>query len=259
MSTSNLPRRCETALFIDFDGTLVDIAHTPNAVDLPKGAGVLLADVKRALGGATAIITGRPIVEIDRLVGVVDIPIAGVHGAQVRMSAAGPLLDLAEAIEPDAIKALHRAAAPFDRVWVEEKGPAVAVHYRAAAPEAIGPLEGKLAEALSGYRDRLIVNRGRKVFEIVPLSMSKGRALAAFMREAPFLGRRPIMIGDDHSDESAMEAARQLGGEGMRVAGEHFPREDAEFHSPAAVRAWLNALANANEGRTHEIAAGEGA
>lgn len=237
------PHRGRAALFLDFDGTLIDIAPTPGTVEVPNGLGALLLKIKQALGGAVAIISGRPISEIDHLIGAIDVAIVGVHGAEVRIRVDDPIRSEVPPAPPQAITELRAAAAAFEGVWIEEKGSALAIHYRAAAPEIVGALERRLSGVLDPYSDHLIVSPGRKVFEVVPRTMSKGVALAAMMRRPAFAGRVPIMVGDDHSDESAMTSAERLGGYGLRVAGEHFPRDSATFRDPAAVRAWLNAFA----------------
>ena len=240
-SSSATPPSCDgAAVFLDFDGTLVEIAPAPTSIAVPPGLELLLRRLMKAVGGAAAIITGRPIADIDRLVGALDLPVAGVHGSQVRLSSRARVQSNAPPVPTEAVKALVAVATPFEGAWVEEKGAAVAVHYRAAAPAVVADLERRLNEVLRPYADRMIMSPGRKVFEVVPAAMSKGAALETLMREPAFRGRRPIMIGDDRSDEPAMAMAERLGGVGLRVAGEHFPADGAAFRDPSEVRAWLN-------------------
>jgi trehalose 6-phosphate phosphatase len=125
---------------------------------------------------------------------------------------------------------------------VETKRASVALHYR-QAPVLVSQLEAALLRILAEAPDHLILARGRQVLEIVPRHVSKGAALETIMGLPAFAGRRPIMIGDDIPDLSALEVADRLGGRGLKVAGEQFARTEAQFSGPAEVRAWLTCLA----------------
>jgi trehalose 6-phosphate phosphatase len=126
-------------------------------------------------------------------------------------------------------------------VVIESKPASIALHYR-LAPDAEARIETALRRILEDGPDHLILCRGRKVFEIVPAHVSKGAALETLMALPDFRGRRPVMVGDDISDETAFVAVEQLGGCGLKVAGEHFSRAEAFFSGPADVRAWLATL-----------------
>jgi trehalose 6-phosphate phosphatase len=230
-----------TALFLDFDGTLVGIAATPSVVRVPSDLGRLLERASAALGGALAIISGRPIAAIDAMTAPLRLPAAGVHGAELRMEPGSPIVAAAPRIAPELVQAVRAAVGDRKGLLVEEKTYSVAVHYR-LAPDERPRIEAALRELLHESADDVVLKRGRKIVEVTPRMATKGGALLAFMREPPFAGRRPIMVGDDLTDESAMAAARGLGGGGLKVAGEHFPAEDADFADPTAVRAWLKSL-----------------
>jgi trehalose 6-phosphate phosphatase len=219
------------ALFLDLDGTLLEIAPTPELVVVPPGLPDLLTNVHGQLGGAVAIVTGRPIGVIDRLLAPFYASAAGEHGVALRYQD-GTVEEMPKGLAvPDTWRdALKAAAERWPGVLVEPKPHGVAVHYR-LVPER-GNDVWRLVRALVPQDHpwfRLIP--AREAVEIGPRAASKGHAVERLMAQAPFRGRRPIFVGDDFTDEAGMEAARQFGGEGLRVA-EVFGGE------PAAVRAW---------------------
>jgi trehalose 6-phosphate phosphatase len=233
------PAAC--ALFLDLDGTLIDIALTPQGVLIPDGLASLLAELTRTLDGALAIVTGRPIADVDRFLAPLAPVAAGVHGAELRTTPRGEITLTAAPIDPALVAAVSTLAATEAGVVVETKRASVAVHYR-LAPSAEAKIEAALQQLLDDGPDHLILCRGRKVFEIVPRHVSKGAALETLLALPTFLGRRPVMIGDDTSDLSAFAAAARHGGYGLKVAGEHFNGTEAFFSGPAAVRGWLATL-----------------
>lgn len=230
------------ALFIDLDGTLIDIAPSPDEVVIAAGLPSLLARVTQQLDGAFAVLTGRPIADVDRFLAPLLPLAAGVHGAEVRSMIGAAVERRAEPVEAHIVKAVRGVAEREPGAIVELKPASIAVHYR-LAPRSEAKIEEALRRILADGLDHLILCRGRKVLEIVPRHVSKGAALEAFMALPPFHGRRPIMIGDDISDLSAMDAAVRLGGRGLKVAGEQFSAAESDFSSPATVRAWLAAQA----------------
>jgi trehalose 6-phosphate phosphatase len=230
------------ALFLDLDGTLLEIAPTPELVVVPLGLPDLLTNVHGELGGAVAIVTGRPIGVIDRLLAPFYASAAGEHGVALRYQD-GTVEEMPKGLAvPDTWRdALKAAAERWPGVLVEPKPHGVAVHYR-LVPER-GNDVWRLVRALVPQDHpwfRLIP--AREAVEIGPRAASKGHAVERLMAKAPFQGRRPIFVGDDFTDEAGMEAARQFGGEGLRVA-EVFGGE------PAAVRAWLRRGAELMGGR----------
>ena len=229
------------ALFLDFDGTLVDMAATPGGVWPEPGLVELLQKLAQNLDGALAIVTGRPLSDIDRLLAPTLLRGAGVHGAEVRDEAGGPVREAAPPLREDFVDAVRRLEEIAPGVLVERKNAAIAVHYRLA--ETMGPeVERRLRALLSEAGEALDLRPGRMLVEAVPHTVSKGEALRAFMRKPPFAGRLPIMIGDDSGDVVAFEAAEAMGGRGLRVAGEFFSSGDAHFSGTAAVRQWLEQL-----------------
>ncbi|MDX2201617.1 MAG: trehalose-phosphatase [Hyphomicrobiaceae bacterium] len=230
-----------TALFLDLDGTLIDIAPTPDSVHVPDGLAAMLGELTRQLDGALAIVTGRTIADVDRFLAPLTPVAAGVHGAELRHGPGGEITVRADPIDAGVAQSVRRVAAEHASVMVETKHASIAVHYR-QAPSLAPVLEVALARILDDGPDHLILAHGRQVFEIVPRHVSKGAALQAIMDLPAFAGRRPVMIGDDVPDVPALEAAIRLGGSGLRVAGEHFSPAEADFMGPVEVRAWLRAL-----------------
>jgi trehalose 6-phosphate phosphatase len=231
------------ALFLDLDGTLIEIAPTPDGVTISEGLAHLLERLEQGLGGALAIVTGRSIGDVDRLLAPLAPVAAGVHGAEIRPLPRGAILPRAAPIEEDIVDAVRRLAADHPGVLFEPKRFSVAVHYR-QRPALAPALELAMARLLQDERhDHLVLAHGRQVLEIVPRQVSKGVALEVIMQTPRFAGRRPIMVGDDITDISAMTAAIRLGGKGLKVAGERFSRTEADFSGTSDVIAWLEAEA----------------
>lgn len=232
----NEPARC--AIFLDIDGTLLEMAPTPESVRVPSGLAALLQGLSDGLGGALAIITGRQIADADRLLAPLTFAAAGVHGAEMRLSPAGPVQTRSPELPVELIAQLTALEARMPGIRAEAKGPGFAMHYR-VVPHFKEALEIELSRLLADYASTVVLSRGRKIFEIVPIGNSKGSALVTLASQPQFLGRKPVMIGDDVGDEPAFAAAVRLGGLALRVAGEHFTRDAANLDGPAAVHGLL--------------------
>jgi trehalose 6-phosphate phosphatase len=231
------------ALFIDIDGTLLDVAATPDAVTVPAGLVQLLDSVVTGLGGALAILTGRRIADADRLFAPLALVASGVHGTELRTERGGPISTLSQEIPACVVQAMDNINRIASGILVEHKGSGVAVHYR-NAPLAHAALESEMAAIVAASSYDLVLREGRKVLEAVPLGYTKGSALEMLASRPPFKGRCPVMVGDDVGDESAFLAAERLGGLALRVAGEHYGKESADFEDVRSVRAWLKVLAS---------------
>ena len=229
------------AWFLDVDGTLIDIAPTPSAIVMPQQMPPLLQRLADAHGGAVALVSGRRLDNLLELVAPFAPPAAGLHGIEWR-DAAGQVHRLAEPEGLAAIRArLAEEAGAFTGLLLEDKGLAVALHYR-QAPE-LGPSVLRLAQTAVAVHPGFTLVEGKMVVEIKPKGADKGEAVAQLMRTEPFAGRRPVFVGDDVTDEDGFAAANRMGGLSVLV-GEARPTQ-AGFRLPSidACRAWLAAAA----------------
>ena len=204
------------AIFTDFDGTLVEIAPSPDAVMVPESLQDRLQALHGALGGALAIISGRTISDIDRFLPGQNLSVTGSHGAESRHEGTlkGPSSD--QIADAQAIRAkIETAMGNQDGILIESKPTGVAVHYR-AAPDQRERVETTMATALSDFPDFHAI-AGKKVVEARPRGADKGQALRSLMQVKPFAGRTPVFIGDDITDEDGFVAAASLGGFGIKI------------------------------------------
>jgi len=223
------------ALFLDLDGTLLDIAASPETVFVPKHLIDTLARLRRQMDGAVAVLSGRALRTIDRLLHPLLVCAGSEHGAVLRLPDGTVTEAPTETVVPAHWRQLiHRQAEGWPGVLVEEKSHGVAVHYR-ANPQLGLPVMALLEQFVESDPN----------FEILPAlmarelrhrSINKGAALRRLMKTDVFKGRKPFFIGDDVTDEDAIAAAEQLGGIGLRVP-------QAFAGEPARVRAWLTELA----------------
>jgi trehalose 6-phosphate phosphatase len=227
-----------TALFLDLDGTLAPISPRPEDVGPEQARTALLRALAQALDGRLAVISGRTLGEVDRILDRSVLAVAGVHGLERRFAdgavwraQASPGLEAARA-------ALAPLIAAWPGAWLEDKGLSVAVHYRAApaAAEAVRSAAEMLA------RDgALVLQAGHMVLELRTPGPDKGDAVAAFMAHAPFSGARPVFVGDDLTDERGFAAAAGMSGFGVLVGRDRETAAAAGLADVAAVRAWLQA------------------
>ena len=236
MSLDRLPPFSQAALLLDLDGTLIDIAPTPDSIVVPAGLTETLHSLSERLGGAIAIVTGRTADVIDRLLGDGAFAVGAEHGGTVRRFP-GALLERADkhlAPPPDAwIAAAQRLAAAHPGALMERKALGFTLHYR-AVPEAGALFRDALSALLAGSPTFELL-AGKLVWEVRPRGVNKGTAVRALMAGPPFAGRLPLFIGDDVTDEDGMRVARAMGGAGLQVA--------PAFGSAGAVRAWLKVAA----------------
>ncbi|MDF1731111.1 MAG: trehalose-phosphatase [Minwuia sp.] len=223
----------QTALFLDYDGTLVDLAATPEAAQPPQGLVPLLQRLGAALDGAVAILSGRTVADIDRMLMPLQATVGGVHGAEIRM-ADGTLECLEVPGELVAIRTLCNAlASETPALRIEDKGQAIAVHFR-AVPAAEKRVGHALQAALATSRDLELIH-GKMVYEVRRPGMHKGAVLQRLMQRVPFRDRVPLMIGDDRTDEDAFAMALQLGGSAIKV-GDGETVATSRLDDPDAVR-----------------------
>ena len=225
------------ALFLDFDGTMVDIAAQPQAVHVPGPLIGVLQDLRQRLGGAMAVISGRPIAQIDEFLQPLQLAVAGVHGSE-RRSSDGEM-HLLHTHPLDHVETAARVLADDNPgLLVENKRGSLALHYR-QRPE----LEALCLDAMQRAVDEspgLTLLRGKMVAEAKPGGASKGRAIEEFLAEAPFTGRQPVFIGDDVTDEVGFSTVQRLGGMGIKV-GEGSTVAWHRLPDPATLRRELEA------------------
>jgi trehalose 6-phosphate phosphatase len=231
-----------TALLLDIDGTILDVAMTPGSVVVSDALRSSLRELHQKCDGALALVSGRLIRDIDGLFAPLRLPAIGGHGAEMRLSAELPTQTRPADTIADTIRRLVATAAAIDpRVIMEDKGTSLAVHYR-LAPQAEPTLKAKIAAIFDQIAvPDLEVMYGKAVIEIKSSHFSKGTAVRELMKSPPFLGRKPIFVGDDTTDLSVFKILPPLGGTGFSVE-RPLPGADGFFSSPHEVRSWLAGL-----------------
>lgn len=202
------------SLFLDLDGTVAPIADRPGDVVADPVRNALLRDLAVHLEGRLAIISGRAIEEVDRILGESVLAVAGSHGLERRDANLNRTAECAPAGLRGATRELHAFADRYDDILIEEKPLSVAFHYR--GNPSFEPVAQAFAEDLAA-RMGLTLQQGSMVVEFLTPGMDKGKALHAFMQESPFAGTVPIFVGDDLTDENGFQAAREHGGLGILV------------------------------------------
>jgi trehalose 6-phosphate phosphatase len=233
------------ALFLDFDGTLVDLAPQPEAVVIPSGLVDTLGALDKYLGGAMAMISGRPIEQVDAFLHPLRLPVAGVHGAE-RRGAAGTITLLSTHPLQLVEQAALNLVAEYPQLRVENKRGSVALHYR-QAPQ----LEAICLQAMQSAVEEspgLTLLRGKMVVEAKPGGASKGLAIEAFLKEAPFAGRMPVFVGDDFTDEVGFSTVQRMRGLGVKV-GEGATVAWHRLASPTVLRHELQAAVAAKSAK----------
>ncbi len=229
----------DVALFLDVDGTLLEIAATPSAVRVPAALRNTLHLAAKREDGALALISGRTIAELDELFAPHVFPAAGQHGVEVRDTKGNvtqPIID-AKQLDP-ARDVLKELVGHYKGLLLEDKGSALALHFR-QAPQHERAVMVVMVELADHVREKFVLRDGKCVLELTPRGYSKRSAIEAFMREPPFAGRTPVFIGDDVTDEDGFEAVNALGGYSVRVGDMAATAAKFRFSSVSTVIAWL--------------------
>jgi trehalose 6-phosphate phosphatase len=237
------PPADDWALFLDVDGCLLDLASTPDAVVVPDGLRERLEALQSRLDGALALVSGRTIATLDALFAPSRFNAVGLHGVEQRHAGIESVAGEAPPELAGVRKAAARLAAVYDGTVVEDKGPALALHWRRApdAEPALLAFAVHSLEQLPGYR----LQHGKQVVELYPGSaddgerIDKGGAIAELLDTLPFQGRLPVFAGDDLTDESGFEVVNVHGGLSVLVGDRAPSAARHRLHDPAAVRAWL--------------------
>ena len=233
-----LSRPQQTALFLDVDGTLLDIAETPDAVHVPRGLLDALTHLHRRLDGALALISGRPVEELDRLFQPLRLAASGGHGAHWRETGDSPLRRAGKDLPACMRVQLNALSLRYAGVHVEDKGSSYALHYR-AVPSQAAALRVELQALLrapEGTGLRLL--EGKQVYEVVCRGIDKACTIQRLLDTPGFAGRLPLFIGDDVTDEPAIALMPGLNGLGLSV-GRALPGASAVFSDAAQVRETL--------------------
>lgn len=230
------------AVFLDFDGTLVNIAETPDAIIVSSDLVDLLGRVRSRVDGALAVVTGRRIMEIDHHLSPLILPTAGLHGIERRRDDGAGIIELAKSRQVHILRdRLERSALLENGVSLEDKGSGIAVHYR-QAPEAGEAVKAALREAASDLEELHLIE-GKMVVEAKRRDVNKGIAIGEFMELPPFVGRTPVFLGDDVTDEDGFRIVAALGGIAVKVGD---GATDAPFRLDDSTRVmeWLDRLAH---------------
>ena len=228
--TTALPEFNRTALLLDVDGTLIDIAPRPDLVVVPPGLVRTLHSLRNALDGALAVISGRPVEQVDLLLDKAPQAVAGDHGGAVRHAPDQPIERPAlPTPPPEWLVAAEQLAASHRGVLLEHKARGFVIHYR--AEPALGPMLHDAVLAILDNSEDFALLAAHMAWEVRPRGTDKGIAVACLMERPPLHGRIPLFIGDDVTDQDAIVKARAMGGAGLLV--------DAAFGTAGDVRAWL--------------------
>jgi trehalose 6-phosphate phosphatase len=240
MQTPPLPS-LQWCLFLDVDGTLIELTDSPLDTFADQGLKTLLGHVAERLGGALALISGRSIGYLDALFSPLKLPAAGLHGVE-RRKASGIMhgASFVDSQLTQARAAVNALVIAHPGISVEDKGRTLAVHYR-MAPQHETAVRQALAEIAQPLGSNYHIQEGSMVLEIKPRGFSKATAIKAFMQEPPFSGRKPVFLGDDLTDQDGFKTVEDQGGisiaVGDRVHGQY------RFETVSAVRAWLQEIA----------------
>jgi trehalose 6-phosphate phosphatase len=227
------------ALFLDIDGTLLDLAARPDQVLMPANLPATLARAERKLNGALALVSGRSIDDVDRLFDPLRLRASGAHGAEIRFEPGGPVTQAVAAKElpRSLLRDLTQTAECFPGSFVEDKRFSFAVHYR-LAPAAERPLREAVTRLVDSSSAAIEILDAHQAIEIKAHGSDKGGAIAAFLSTPAFRGRTPIFVGDDTTDESGFAVVAARGGYAYSV-GEPRPGAMGVFPEPRSVRDWL--------------------
>src|SRR3984957_13951946 len=231
-----------TALFLDIDGTLLDLARTPDRVKVPRDLLKALEQLSHALSGAFAFVSGRSLESVDKLFSPFKPAAIGAHGGEIR--GVDGQVARSSAL-PDSIREIFAGLAEnIPGLLLEDKKCALALHYR-LAPEARPVLTSAMEKHAKLFEAAKIhILHGKSVIEARPLGVDKGTAVVALAKQKPFAGRAILFGGDDATDLDVFRILPDLGGRGFSV-GQHFPGAEHVFESPRAVRQWLTRTAEA--------------
>lgn len=226
------------AFFFDVDGTLLEIAATPSGVRVEAELVATIRRLHECTGGAVAFISGRNVADIDALFPGLRLPIAGQHGLERRDAAGALHHHVPQGVDWPGLKArIHTALGDVEGLLLEDKGLSLAVHFR-QQPSLEGRVGETLGRLVAEAGDAIRLQPGKCVLEVKPAGRDKGTAIAEFMTEPPFAGRRPVFVGDDTTDEYGFRVVNEMGGDSVKV-GDGDSAARWRLDNVQAVHAWL--------------------
>lgn len=227
-----------SALFLDVDGTLLEIAEHPDDVRADAGLITSLQHTADRLGGALALISGRRVSDVNRIFEPARFPVSGAHGAEYQ-DVNGALSRKPTVTLPERVRSAAKDFADtYPGVLLELKDFGIALHYR-QAPDLAEACRSLMSSVASSVRDDFRLIEGKMVLELTPRSVSKGHAIAEFLKGDPFTDRKPVFVGDDVTDEDGFIVANRLSGLSIRVGKSPTTTAKYALRDVAAVRAWL--------------------
>jgi trehalose 6-phosphate phosphatase len=234
-----------SAILLDVDGTLLDIAPTPHAVEVPSDLRRILGRLSEQTGGALALVSGRPISDLDSIFAPFCPPAIGGHGAEMRLSGE-KIAFTSPSLSAELKKSLQAVSIGKPGVLVEDKKYGVAVHFR-LAPQFADAVRKEVDAICAMFpAEETEILRGKSVVDVKRGAFNKGTGVRELMLHAPFRGRRPIFIGDDVTDEAAFAVMPEYKGLSLAV-GDAVGSLDGAFAGPAEVRRWLRMMAGMQE------------
>ncbi len=230
-----------TAVFLDVDGTLLEIRDRPEEVVADDRLIGLLNTLSGRLDGALSLVSGRSVAEIDRIFSPARFPAAGAHGAEIRLHPQDEVSGSTARLPAEVLAEIEKFAALHEGLLLEHKNGGISLHYRMAPG-----LEDLCREQVNGLMPqieqefRLIP--GKMVFELAPRGHNKGKAIAAMMNRKPFAGRRPVFVGDDVTDEDGFRTVNAMHGISVRVGQDRDSAAACSLGSVTDVRHWLESI-----------------
>ena len=238
------------ALFLDVDGTLLEIRNNPSDVSADASLIGRLDACFKTLGGAMALVSGRSVAEVDRIFAPAVFPVAGAHGAELRVDGGEILTIPHDPLPRDALVPIQELAAAHEGLLLEFKRGGVSLHYR-RAPELEGKCRERVTRVMAEIGDAFRVIAGKMVFEIAPSAYDKGAAIRAFLEKPPFADRLPVFLGDDVTDEDGFRVVNELSGMSIRIGDIQRSAARYQLDDVAAVRPWLDHALLVDHHRQH--------
>jgi len=235
-SLEDLQSEALLSVFLDFDGTLLEIAPTHDSIEVPESLPRALEALSASLSGRFAIVSGRSLDDLASHLGTLEVTQSGSHGAESRLANGERVGSEPPTLFREVIADLEQLVAATPGASLESKKHGAAIHFR-ARPE----IEDEIATAASAIAEKhqLATKRGKCVVELLADSASKADAVRALMARAPFAGSRPVFLGDDLTDEDGFSAVKEFGGSGIQVGGSRKTEACYRLASPRDVRRWL--------------------